>query len=79
MGFTEFAYGHSQRVIYNKVLPNSSIFPAKLKRHFETHHDFINKTADYLKKKKKYELHATQKTFVSHVKTYSKKVLKASY
>jgi hypothetical protein len=51
MGFTEFAYGHSQRVICNKVLPKSSIFPAKLKRYFETHPDFTNKTADYLRKK----------------------------
>jgi hypothetical protein len=59
MGFTEFADEHPQCVIYSKVLPNSSIFSAKHKRYFETHPDFINKTANYLKKKSN-ELHATQ-------------------
>jgi len=78
IGFTEFSDGRPQCVICNKVLPNSSMFPAKLRRHFETHPDFINKTADYFKRKSD-ELHATQKTFVSHVKTHSEKALKASY
>ncbi|KAL4126395.1 hypothetical protein QTP88_010617 [Uroleucon formosanum] len=41
------------------------MFPAKLRRHFETHPDFTNKTADYFKRKSD-ELHATQKTFISH-------------
>ncbi|XP_025414925.1 zinc finger BED domain-containing protein 5-like [Sipha flava] len=78
MGFTEFSDGRPQCVICNKVLPNSSMFPAKLRRHFETHPDFTNKTADYFKRKSD-ELHATQKTFISHVKTHSEKSLKASY
>ena len=51
MGFTKFADGHPQCVICNKVLPNSSIFPANFKRNFKTHLDFINKTANYLKEK----------------------------
>lgn len=78
MGFTEFSNGRPQCVICNKVLPNSSMFPVKLRRHFETHPDFTNKTADYFKRKSD-ELHATQKTFISHVKTHSEKSLKASY
>jgi len=78
MGFTEFSDGRPQCVICNKVLPNISMFPAKLRRHFETHPDFTNKTADYFKRKSD-ELHATQKTFISHVKTHSEKSLKASY
>lgn len=45
-GFTEFAGGRLQQVICDKVLPNSSTFLAKFKRHFETHSDFTNKTAD---------------------------------
>lgn len=78
MGFTEFADGRPQCVICNKVLPNSSMFPAKLRRHFETHPDFTNKTADYFKRKSD-ELHAVQTKFVSHVKTNNEKALKASY
>ncbi|VVC30561.1 Hypothetical protein CINCED_3A012991 [Cinara cedri] len=78
MGFTEFADERPQCVICNKVLPNSLMFPAKLKQYFETHPDFINKTADYFKRKSD-EFHVTPKTFVSHVKTYSEKALKASY
>lgn len=78
MGFTEFADRRPQCVIWNKVLPNSSMFPAKLRRHFETHPDFTNKTADYFKGKGD-ELHAIQKKFVSHVKTNNEKALKVSY
>ncbi|XP_050544325.1 zinc finger BED domain-containing protein 5-like [Daktulosphaira vitifoliae] len=79
MGFTEFVNGRPQCVIIcNKVLPNSSMFPAKLKRHFETHPDFMNKTTDYFKRKSD-ELHSIQKTFVSHVKTHNENALKASY
>ncbi|XP_050527868.1 zinc finger BED domain-containing protein 5-like [Daktulosphaira vitifoliae] len=54
------------------------MFPAKLKRHFETHPDFMNKTTDYFKRKSD-ELHSIQKTFVSHVKTHNENALKASY
>lgn len=57
MEFTEFADGRPQCVICDKVLPNSSMFPAKLRRHFETHPDFKNKTADYFKRKSD-ELHS---------------------
>lgn len=64
IGFTEFADGRTQCVICDKVLPNSSMFPAKLKRHFETHPNFIKKTADYFKRKSD-ELHVVQKAFVS--------------
>lgn len=78
MGFTGSSDGRTQYVICTKVLSNSSMFPAKLRRHFETHHDFTNKTADYFKRKSD-ELHATQKTFVSHVKTHFEKALKSSY
>lgn len=63
MGFTEFTDGRPQYLICNKVLPNSSMFPAKLKRNFETDPDFINKNTDYFKRKSN-ELHETQKTFV---------------
>lgn len=66
MGFTEFADGRLQQVICDKVLPNSSTFLAKFKRHFETHSDFTNQTTDYFKRKSN-QLHAIHKTFVSHV------------
>lgn len=78
MGFTEFADGRPQCVICDKVLFNSSMFPAKLKRHFETHPSFINKTADYFKRKSD-ELHVARKAFVSQVKTHAEKALRTSY
>lgn len=67
MGFTEFADRHPKYVIFNNILPNSSMFPAKLKRHFETHPDFTNITAHYFKRKID-KLHVVQTTFVSRVK-----------
>lgn len=76
MGFTKFGDGRLQCVICNKVLSKSLMISTKLKRHFETYCDFINKSAGYFKRK---SLHATQKTFVSHVKTHFEKALKASY
>jgi hypothetical protein len=51
MGFTKFSDGRPQCVVCNKVLPNSSMFPSKLRRHFETHPDSTNKTKLFQKKK----------------------------
>lgn len=47
-----------------KVLPNRSMFPANLERHFEPHPNFNSKTADYFKKKSD-AFHVAQKVFVS--------------
>lgn len=55
-------------VIYNKVLPISSIFPAKLGWNFQTHSEFTNNTVHNFKRKRN-ELHAVQTKFVSHAKT----------
>lgn len=78
MRFTEIADGHPQCVIYNKVLPNSSMFPVKLRQHFETSPDFTYKTADYFKRKSD-QLHTVQTKFVSHAMTNNEKAVKASY
>ncbi|KAJ4446474.1 hypothetical protein ANN_13170 [Periplaneta americana] len=78
MGFTEFADGRPQCVKCNKVLPNSSMLPAKLRQHFETHPDYTNKTADYFKRKCD-ELHAVQTKILSRIKTNNYKALEASY
>lgn len=78
MGFTEFTDGRPQCVVCTKVLPNSSMFPAKLRRHFDTHPEYKNRTSDYFKTKS-CELHEVQKKFVTHVKSNNEKALKASY
>ncbi|KAG9493567.1 hypothetical protein GDO78_001455 [Eleutherodactylus coqui] len=44
IGFTEFPDRRPQCVICNKVLPNSSRFPAKLRWHFETHPETLAET-----------------------------------
>ena len=61
------------------VLPNSSLFPAKLKRHLETKHSQLkNKHIDYFKKKNQ-ELNKMKKVFKKIVSEDHKNALISSY
>jgi len=69
----------SQCVICLKVLPNSSMYPGKLRRHFEkTHLDYEGKTTDYFKRKRT-ELLAVQNKIKTHIQTDNENALRASY
>lgn len=50
MGFIETNNGQSQCVICSKVFPNSSMYPEKLRRHYEkVHLDHEGKPLDFFK------------------------------
>jgi len=79
IGFVETSDKKPQCVICGKVLPNSSMFPAKMRRHFEgVHPDCKYKPSDFFRRKYG-ELKRAQKIIFSHSKTVSEKVLMASY
>jgi hypothetical protein len=79
MGFTETNDGWPLCVICRNVLTNSSMFPAKLRRHFEGNHpELKDKPSDFLKRKCN-EILASQKTMTTLAKTNNEKVLEASY
>ncbi|KAJ4426857.1 hypothetical protein ANN_26656 [Periplaneta americana] len=76
MGFTDFADECPQCVICNKVFPNSSMFPVKLRRHFSIQ-KFTNKTADYFERKS--DNSSSSDKILPRVKTNNEKALKTSY
>lgn len=79
LGFVETDEGKAQCVICARVLPNSSMVPVKLRRHFEgTHPELREKQTDYFKRKHT-ELAASQTLIKTHAKTVNENSLKASY
>ena len=77
--FVETSDNKAQCVICGKVLPNSSMFPAKMRRHFEgVHPDCKDKPSDFFRRKYG-ELTRAQKMLSSHSKTVNEKALMASY
>lgn len=79
MGFIETEEGKAQCVICARVLPNSSMVPVKLRRHFEgTHPDLHTKEIDFFKRKST-ELVASQHCMKTHAKTINENALKASF
>lgn len=79
IGFSETNDCQPQCVICLKVLPNSSMYPGKLRRHFEkTHPDYEGKMIDYFKRKRT-ELLDVQNKIKKHVQTDNENALKASY
>ena len=79
MGFVETSDNKSHCVICGKVLPNISMFPAKMRRHFEgVHPDCKDKPSDFFRRKYG-ELTRAQKMISSHSKTVNEKALMASY
>jgi zinc finger BED domain-containing protein 5/7/8/9 len=79
MGFIETNDGQPQCVICSKVFPNSSMYPGKLRRHYEkVHPDHDGKPLDFFKRKRS-ELLAVKKKIKKHVLTDNENALKASY
>lgn len=79
IGFAETPDNKPQCVICGKVLPNSSMFPAKMRRHFDgVHPEFKNKPTDFFRRKY-IELRKVQKCISYHSKTVNEKALMASY
>jgi len=78
IGFVETSDKKPQRVICGKVLPNSSMFPVKMRRHFEgVHPDCKGKPSDFFRRNYG-ELIKVQKIISYHSKTVNKKALMAS-
>ncbi|XP_071053624.1 zinc finger BED domain-containing protein 5-like [Onthophagus taurus] len=66
-------------VVCEKVICNSSLNPAKLKRHLETNHaNLCNKSVEYFKRKND-ELKKKTKTFCKYVLSDNAKSLEASF
>ena len=79
IGFHETSDNKLQCVICVKVLPNSSMFPAKMRRHFEgVHADCTDKPGDFFGRKFG-QLTKAQKIISCHSKTVNEKALMASY
>ncbi|GBM03733.1 Zinc finger BED domain-containing protein 5 [Araneus ventricosus] len=79
IGFAETTDNKPQCVICGKVLPNSSMFPAKMRRHFErVHPECKVKPTDFFRRKY-IELRKVQKCILYHSKTVNEKALMASY
>ena len=78
MGFTETNDGRPVCVICGNVLTNSSMFPAKLRRHFEGNHSELkDKPSDFFNRKCN-EILASQKSMTALAKTNNGKVLENS-
>ncbi|XP_050528042.1 zinc finger BED domain-containing protein 5-like [Daktulosphaira vitifoliae] len=79
MGFIETNDGQPQCVICLKVFPNSSMYPGKLRRHYEkVHTDHNGKPLDFFKRKRS-ELLSVKKKIKKHVLTDNENALIASY
>ena len=79
IGFVETSDNKPQCVICGKVLPNNSMFPAKMCRHFEgVHPDCKDKPSDFFRRKYG-ELTKAQKIVSYHSKTVNEKALMPSY
>jgi len=79
IGFIETSDKKPQCVICGKVLPNSSMFPAKLRLHFEgVHPDCKDKLSDFFRRKYG-ELTKAQKIIFYHSKTVNENALMVSY
>lgn len=77
-GFME-ADGSPQCVLCNKVLPNSSMFPAKMLRHFQSvHPEHRNKKRDFFVRKRE-DLLKTKKFMTQASQTVNEKATEASY
>ena len=79
IGFVKISDNKPQCVICGKVLPNSSMFPAKMRSHFEgVHPDCKEKPSDFFRRKYG-ELTKAQKIITYHSTTVNEKALMASY
>jgi hypothetical protein len=78
-GFMEVDNNCPQCVLCNKVLPNSSMFPAKLLRHFQSlHSEYKNKPVSFFVRKR--ELLLKSKIFMRHAsQTVNENATEASY
>ena len=66
-------------MLCSKLLPNSSMVPAKMRRHLETvHPEFKDKNEEYFVRKKE-QLLKSQKTMVHTTQTVNEKATEASY
>lgn len=79
MGFVETSDNQPQCVICAKVLPNSSMYPDKMRRHFEkVHAEYEGKPSSFFKRKYE-ELSAAQERMTYTCKTANEKAILASY
>lgn len=79
MGFAETSDNKPQYVICGKVLPNSSMVPVKMRRHFEGKHaEYDGKPTDFFKRKHE-ELSKAQQILTDRCKTANEKAVLASY
>ena len=65
-------------MLCSKLLPNSSMVPAKMRRHLETvHPEYKDKDEEFFLRKKQ-QLLKSQKTMIHTTKTVNKKATEAS-
>ena len=79
IGFVVTSDNKPQCVTCGKVLPNSSMFPEKMDRHFEGVHPDCKDKPSYFFRRKYGELTKAQKIISCHLKTVNEKTLMASY
>ena len=79
IGFVETSDNKPQCVICGKVLPNSSMLPAKMSRRFEGVHPDCKDTPRDFFRRRYGELTKAQKILSYHSKTVNEKTLMASY